>query len=95
MTDVGENILTGLREAVAIAKGDLKPARIHVPKKVDVKAIREGLGLSQVEFAARFGFSVSSVRNWEQNRRTPDGPARAYLQVIQHDAETVQKALSA
>lgn len=49
---------------------------------VNVKAIRLGLGLSQTKFAARFGFAPASVRNWEQGRRIPDGPARILLAVI-------------
>jgi putative transcriptional regulator len=61
--------------------------------KLDVRAIRERLGMSQPEFAARFGISVKTLRNWEQGHRQPEGPARAYLTVIKNDPEAVMKAL--
>jgi putative transcriptional regulator len=86
-----------LEEAVAYAKGtaDLERYRVHVPQRVDVRAIREKLGLTQVEFAARFGFSVNTLRHWEQGRRQPDGATRAYLKVIDRDSRAVEKALRA
>ncbi|MGH6900028.1 MAG: helix-turn-helix domain-containing protein [Geminicoccaceae bacterium] len=61
--------------------------------KLDVRAIRERLGMSQPEFAARFGISVKTLRNWEQGHRQPEGPARAYLTVIKNDPEAVMNAL--
>jgi putative transcriptional regulator len=51
------------------------------------------LGLTQQDFAIRFGFSVNTVRHWEQGRRVPEGPTRAYLMVIDREPEAVQKAL--
>ena len=47
----------------------------------DVIALRKFVGLSQVEFAAALGISVSTLRNWEQGRRMPDGPALALLRI--------------
>jgi putative transcriptional regulator len=61
--------------------------------KLDVRAIRERLGMSQPEFAARFGISVKTLRNWEQGHRQPEGPARAYLTVIKNDPDAVMNAL--
>jgi putative transcriptional regulator len=58
-----------------------------------VKAIRSRLGLTQLEFATRFGFSVNTVRHWEQGRRVPEGPTRAYLVVIDREPKAVEKAL--
>lgn len=58
-----------------------------------VGAVRQKLGLSQSQFAARFGFSPVTVKNWEQGRTQPDGPARALLAVIAHDPEAVEDAL--
>ncbi|MCC2677400.1 MAG: family transcriptional regulator, partial [Ramlibacter sp.] len=49
---------------------------MRAPAIVDVRAVRKRTGLSQTEFAARFGFTRDSVRNREQGRRTPEGPAR-------------------
>lgn len=61
--------------------------------KLDVREIRERLGLSQQEFAIRFGISVKTLRNWEQGHRQPEGPARAYLTVIKNNADAVLEAL--
>ena len=61
---------------------------------VDVKAIRAGLGLSQQDFALRFGFSLAAVRDWEQRRRQPDPAARVLLTVIAHEPAAVDQALA-
>lgn len=94
---VADSIRRGLEEAVAFAKGeaDASRYRVHVPKRVDVKAIRTRLGMTQEEFAARFGFSVNTLRHWEQGKRQPEGATRAYLLVIDRDPKAVQKALQA
>ena len=68
---------------------------VHPPDHVDVSAIRKKLHMSQERFARRYGFSVWSVRNWEQGRRRPEGPARVLLRVIETDPKAVDKALSA
>jgi len=60
---------------------------------VDVAATRGKLGLSQEEFAAAFGVSAGTVRNWEQGRRTPDGPALVLLTVIDRAPRTVLRAI--
>jgi putative transcriptional regulator len=51
--------------------------------------------MTQEEFAARFGFSVNTLRHWEQGKRQPEGPTRAYLLVIDRAPKAVQKALHA
>ena len=63
-------------------------------RAVDVVAIRRRLGLSQAEFASRFGFKLDALQNWEQGRRRPEGAARAFLRVIEREPETVQRALA-
>lgn len=65
-----------------------------VAPSVDVRAIREGLGLSQTEFARHFGFTAAAVRQWEQGRRQPHGPARVLLTVIAQEPRAVQRALA-
>jgi putative transcriptional regulator len=60
---------------------------------VDVRSLRRTLGLSQSEFAARFGFAPATVRNWEQGRTQRDGPARILLAVIAYHPEAVEDAL--
>ena len=64
------------------------------PPKVDVRAIREKLNLSQAEFAARFGFTASAVRQWEQGRRFPHGPARILLTIVDREPGAVRRALA-
>jgi putative transcriptional regulator len=97
MSKIADSIRRGLEEAVSFAEGRAEKAkyRVHVPAKVDVKAIRTGLGMTQEEFAARFGFSVNTLRHWEQGTRQPEGAARAYLLVIERAPKAVQKALQA
>jgi putative transcriptional regulator len=60
----------------------------------DVRALRTRLGLSQEAFAARFGFSVDAVRQYESHRRTPTGPARTLLRVIAREPDAVTRALA-
>jgi putative transcriptional regulator len=95
MSKAAESIRRGLKEAVAYVEGkaDASGYRIHVPAKIDVKAIRTRLDMTQEEFAGRFGFSVKTLRHWEQGSRQPEGPTRAYLLVIERAPRAVQKAL--
>jgi putative transcriptional regulator len=97
MSKVANGIRLGFQEAVAHAEGkaDESAYRVHVPRAIDVKAIRAGLDMTQAEFAGRFGFSVNTLRHWEQGSRQPEGPTRAYLLVIERAPEAVQKALQA
>jgi putative transcriptional regulator len=85
-----------MKEAVAISRGELPGDvyRIHIPEQVDVKAIREQMGLSQPAFANRFGLSLYTLRNWEQGKRRPDPAARAYLKVIEKVPDVVTKVLA-
>ena len=73
------------------------PGRVtlDVPPETNVRALRETLGLSQSDFAALFGFHVRSLQDWEQGRRRPEIPIRAYLAVIQRDPQAVIRALRA
>ena len=94
MSKSGQSILRGARQVLAYARGARDGYVAHVPEDVDVVAIRKRLGLSQREFAARFGFKLDAVQNWEQGRRRPDGAARALLRVIEREPEAVQRALA-
>jgi len=92
----GSRIVESMKEAVSIAQGVLPAGSytVHIPAAVDVKAIRQGLGLSQASFSARFGLSLHTLRNWEQGKRTPDPAARAYLKVIEKAPNVVTEVLS-
>lgn len=87
-------IMAGLEEVAAIVEGTAAPARVHAPAEVDVRAIRQRLGLSQSAFAARFGFSAAAVKDWEQHRRRPEAAARILLTVIDREPAAVERALA-
>ena len=88
-----EELLTSVRQLGAIRRGERKPSRTTVFKPADVKTVRADFGQSQAEFALMIGVSVATLRNWEQGRRTPDGPALALLQVAAHNPAAVVEAL--
>lgn len=70
-----------------LGRGVLRPSRTAVLRPEDVKAVRAELSASQAEFALTIGVSVAPLRNWEQERRTPDGPALAPLRVAAKSLE--------
>ncbi len=91
----GSRILASLREAVDWAEGKDVPVRVstvEVPA-IDVREVRKQLGLSQAQFAAKFGFQPATLKNWEQGRTRPDGPARVLLAVIARHLDAVEDAL--
>ena len=89
-----ENLVESVRQAGAIRRGQAEPSRVTKIASVDVKAIRQRLGKSQSEFARMIGVSVSTLQNWEQGRRRPEGPARALLKVAAENPEAVSAALA-
>ena|ERR1700682_1480027 len=93
MSKSGKRLIDAAREAVAIARGEKKPARLHVPPEIDVREIRVKLALSQDDFAAEFGFTTEQIRNWEQGRSRPLGGNRAYLMIIKRDPKKVLEIL--
>lgn len=88
-----DELLTSVRQAGRIRRGTLKPSRVAAFRPADVRAIRAKLGTSQAEFALMIGVSAATLRNWEQGRRTPDGPALALLRVAARDPKAVIEAL--
>ena len=100
MSNVGDELIRGMKNALAHARGRKRATRetvvaVSVPKRVDVARIRRKLRMSQEVFALRYGFSVKNIRNWEQGTRQPEGSARAYLTVIDRAPKMVEKALRA
>ena len=96
MSALGKKVLAGLADARKFAGGSTAGRRVHrvaVPEHVDVRTIRARLRMTQSEFATTFGFSLSSVRNWEQGKREPEGPARVLLTVIAREPSAVVRAL--
>lgn len=94
MSTAFNSISRGLNEAIAHANGNKLAVRITKPRPVDVSALRQTLGLTQEQFAARFGFSVATLRHWERGDRSPQGAALVLLNVIQKSPDVVAAALS-
>lgn len=90
-----EKIAEGLNEALEIARGNKKPAKLHVPPEISVQSIRTKLALTQDDFAAIFGFTLTQIRDWEQGRSRPLGGNRAYLMLIEMNPDGVRDMLSA
>jgi putative transcriptional regulator len=96
MSKLGKRMIKAVQEARAIARGEADPAsyRVYVPADVDVRKIRSALKMSQAQFAARFGLPAATIKDWEQQRRKPEGAARVLLQVIKKEPEAVKRALA-
>lgn len=89
-----DQIVSGLQEAVAHAKGEHVPGMIiHEPTSSMVSRIRAATGLSQVRFAQSIGVPVGTLRQWETGRRSPTGPARVLLALIERDPCIVERYL--
>ena len=88
-----KELLTSVKQAGRIRRGILRPARVTVFRPADVKAVRARLSQSQSEFALMIGVSVATLRNWEQGRRVPVGPALALLRVAARNPRAVATAL--
>ncbi len=94
MGQVFDSIGRGLKQAIGHAKGRRVKAKIYTPKLVDVASVRESLGMTQEQFAARFGFSVATLRHWERGDRRPQGAALVLLNVIDRNPKAVMRALA-
>ena len=95
--DIGKEIIEGLEEIKAWRRGEkkLRTITVELPKAAGVPAIRKELGLSQQQFARFMGVSVATLRNWEQGRREPRGPARSLLLIASMEPTAVLKAFMA
>ena len=93
MSDFFNSIKQGIDEAIAYSAGQCPQAVVHKFSAVDVKAIRARLDMSQTEFAAAFGISVSTLRHWERGDRSPQGPALVLLNVVAKEPGAVLRAL--
>lgn len=91
--DLFAELMESVREGGAILRGKKEPGRIFDVDEPDVAAIWEQFGLSQAKFAVMLGISVGTLRNWEQGRRRPEGPARTLLRVAAKHPESVLDAV--
>lgn len=90
-----DNLIGSIKQAGKIKRGEMKPSRTFEFSPADIKSIRSKLKLSQSEFAMMIGVSVSTLQNWEQGRRHPEGPARALLKIAAEKPQALIEALSA
>jgi putative transcriptional regulator len=84
-----DELMASVREGGAILRGETLPSRAFEISDLDIKRIREGYELSQSQFASLLGISISTLQNWEQGRRSPEGPARVLLQVAAKHPDAV------
>ena len=82
-----DELIASIEEGGAILRNETKPSKKLNVKNIDVKKIREGMNLSQSQFAELLGISPGTIRNWEQGRRSPTGAARVLLSVAENDPE--------
>lgn len=93
MAKAFESIAQGLQEAIDLHEGKPVTARTHRPEEIDVAKLRASLGLTQLEFAAKFCISLGTLRHWERGDRKPHGPALALLHVVAKEPQAVLRAL--
>jgi len=88
-----DELLANVRQASVRARSTRRAAGSDEINALTVKRLRGWTGLSQPEFARLLGVELGTLRNWEQGRREPTGPARALLRAICNDPEHVLRAL--
>ncbi len=95
MNDAFGRIEKSLKEAIAFAEGTATPARVtrYELPPVDVKQVRQSLGMTRQQFAAAFGFGLSALRHWERGDRQPRGAARTILNLLAKEPKTVLRIL--
>ena len=86
-------LVESIEEAGKIRKGLVKPSRTFQYRPVDIKRIRNRLHVSQAQFSLMIGVSKSTLQNWEQGRREPEGPAKALLRIVEKQPQAVLDAL--
>lgn len=90
-----QGLVQGMKEARAYARGErVDGLRVHIPAEIDVAGVRRKTRLSQAEFSSRIGISAATLRNWEQGRRKPEGPARVLLSLIDANPRVVEETLA-
>ena len=90
-----DELMMSIEQGGAILKGQKTPSRRFTIEDPDVPEIRRHLGLTQEKFAMLLGISLATLRNWEQGRRKPGGPARILLSIVAKYPKTVLDAVHA
>jgi putative transcriptional regulator len=91
MNEVYESIKQGLHEAIEFAQGNKNGAKIHKVATLDVKKLRQKIGISQNEFAIAFGVSPGTLRRWENGETSPRGPALVLLNLLQKKPQAIYR----
>ncbi len=94
MSEYFESIKKGTEEALAWKQGKKTGARLRQYTAMDVAKIRKNANMTQKEFSESFSIPLSTLRQWEQGKRVPQGPAQTLLRIIAHDSKTAIKALN-
>lgn len=89
MDDERNDRVRRLAQVLALIENRANGARTFEPGPVDVAAIRKRIGMTQKQFAARFGFPLATLRHWEHGDRKPRGSARVLLNVIARNPKAV------
>lgn len=87
-------LVESLKEAKSIEKGVAQPSRVTYFPEPNVTEIRKKYKLNQEEFASMLGISVATLRNWEQGRRKPHGPAKVLLKIAEKRPDSILEALA-
>lgn len=94
MSKFFEELMESVQQMDEIVRGERQPSREFTVDALHVKEIRKATGLTQAKFAAMIDVQLGTLRNWEQGRREPTGPAKALLKAIHNDPEHVLNALA-
>ncbi len=94
MSTFFEELMKSVQQMDDITRGKRQPSRMFEIDALQVRSIRKSTGLSQARFAEMIDVQVATLRNWEQGRREPTGPAKALLRAIRNDPDHVLKALA-
>jgi len=85
-----DELLSSVKETKSIMEGEIKPSRVFI-KNPNPKTIRTKLKLTQNQFANFMNISVHTLRNWEQGRREPEGPAKVLLNIVNYHPEVMKE----
>ncbi|MBC3950747.1 MULTISPECIES: helix-turn-helix domain-containing protein [Pseudomonas] len=94
MSKLFEELMESVQQMDEIVRGERQPSREFTIDAMQIKEIRKATGLSQAKFAAIIDVQLGTLRNWEQGRREPTGPAKALLKAIHNDPVHVLNALA-
>ena len=94
MSKFFDELMESVKQMDEIVRGERQPSREFHVETLPVKEIRKATGLTQAKFAALIDVQLGTLRNWEQGRRDPTGPAKALLKAIHNDPVNVLNALA-